>query len=99
MLMPTTTATPVVVGMEHVVGKRGWREYRYTSGTVRWAIDREWVKDRSGQWRKRGHHRRDLPPMTEEQYERWKAVRADARSNSRRSTRRPLTLIRELVVE
>ena len=74
-----------------MLGAHGWREYRYTGGAVRWAIDREWIKTNSGQdaprWRKRGHHRRDLPTMTEAEYDIWKAERHVA-SRARRTAQR-----------
>lgn len=87
-----------VVGMERLAGKGGWREYRQTGGRRRWAIDREWVRNGDGRWRKRGHHRRDLPPLTEEQYEIWKAMRADARSRSGRRNPADAGQIREVII-
>jgi hypothetical protein len=83
---------------ERLVGKRGWREYRRTSGVMRWAIDREWIKH-DGVWRKRGHHRRDVPPLTETQYEQWKSTRTEARERVRNRVATTSDGVREIVVD
>jgi len=74
--------------------QKGWREYRRTGGVQRYARDRWWVKDTGGKWRKKARHRKDLPSMTEDEYEQWKANRAFARAKKQRRTTRGLSGVR-----
>ncbi len=63
---------------------KGWREYRKTGGKLRWAIDRWYVgKDKNGKWKKKGQNRKDILPMGDEEYGRWKKARAYARNAKR----------------
>ena len=98
-VLPTTQPGRVVgMEVEPLAGSRGWREYRNTGGKLRWAIDREWVKESSGHWRKRGHHRRDVPPLTEKKYEQWKTIRAKARTATGRDHGAGVERVREVAV-
>jgi len=78
-------------------GQSGWREYRRTGGLQRYARDRWWVKE-EGQWRKKARHRKDLPSLTEAEYEQWKAKRAAARAVARKRDARGLSGVRQVVL-
>ncbi|HSH05993.1 MAG TPA: hypothetical protein VLL52_25985 [Anaerolineae bacterium] len=65
-------------------GRKMWREYRRVGpNTRRYPRDRWWYKTAEGGWKKRSRHRRDIPSLTEAQYEQWKARRRRQRQERR----------------
>lgn len=79
--LPTSARAqaPLNISLLHS-GEKGWREYRKTGGVQRYARDRWWIKNEAGQWKKKARNRKDIPSLTEDEYEQWKARRAAARA-------------------